>query len=311
MTDRPTTDPPEWVKQLGAVPWPTMGGKQMWGDVFLYGGWRIQQNTVTGLYRLLDPRDVRHASGDWDHCHNAFVRLRAERAISLRSNHLVLMVHGYFRSKDSFSPMTKALQAAGFEAHGVNYPSTRQGLVDHARQIEQILERAQGVDTVSFVTHSMGGIIARVLLADPDASWRKRIEVSRLVMIATPNRGSEMATRVTQLGANAVIGPAMGEITPEQADRIPLPDVKFGCVAGSRGDGKGFNPLLEGDDDLTVTVESAMLDGAEDTLVVKNAVHTFVMVHPTVIRATVRYLRTGRFGHDGEDSTAPQSDSTG
>ena len=74
MSERPTT--PDWVKQLGALPWPTLGGKQVWGDEFAYGGWRIQQNAVTGLYRLLDPRDVRHAVGDWDHCHSAFARQR-------------------------------------------------------------------------------------------------------------------------------------------------------------------------------------------------------------------------------------------
>lgn len=296
MSSPPVPGPPDWLKALGAVPWPTLGGKQVWGDVFLYGGWRIQRNAISGLHRLLDPRDIRHAMGDWEHCHTAFVRLRAERAISLRSNHLVLLLHGYFRSKDSFGPMTRALQAAGYEAHGVNYPSTRQGLVDHADQIERILDRSQGIDTVSFVTHSMGGIVARVLLARTDTAWRRRIAVNRLVMIATPNHGAEMAARVQQLpAAEAVVGPSMSQLTPEQATSIPVPEVKFGCVAGVRGDGKGFNPLLEGDDDFTVSLQSALLAGAEDTLVVKNALHTIINIHPTVIRATLRYLETGRF----------------
>lgn len=296
-------NPPDWVKQLGAVPWPTLGGKQMWGDVFLYGGWRIQKNAVTKLYRLLDPRDVRHAAGDWEHCHTAFARLRAERGIGLRSNHLVLLLHGYFRSKDSFNPMTRALQEAGFEAHGVNYPSTRQGLLDHAGQVSQILERAQGVDTVSFVTHSMGGIVARVLLADKEASWRRRITPDRLVMIATPNRGAELAQRIAQLPAHdTVVGPSMRQLTPDEAARIPAPDIPFGIVAGVRGDGRGFNPLLDGEDDMTVSLQSTLLDGAEDTLLVKNAVHTFIMVHPAVIQSTVRYLRTGSFAHQGDDS---------
>ncbi len=293
---KPTPEIPDWVMQLGAVPLPTLGGKQMWGDVFLYGGWRIQRNIVTKLFRLLDPRDIRHAAGDWDHCHTAFVRLRGERAISLRSNHLVLLIHGYFRSKDSFGPMTKALRDAGFEAHAINYPSTRQGLVEHADQIELILDRVQGADTVSFVTHSMGGIVARVLLAREDSPWRKRIQVNRLVTIATPHRGSEIAQHVVQIpGANDIIGPSMGELTREQSELIPAPKVKFGCVAGARGDSRGFNPLIEGDDDVTVSVHSALHDDAEDTLVVVNAVHTIAMIHPIVIPATIRYLRTGRF----------------
>ncbi len=292
---------PEWIKQLGAVPWPTLGGKQFWADVFLYGGWRIQRNVQTGVHRLLDPRDVRYAMGDWDHCHTAFARIRSERAISLRSNHLVLLLHGYFRSKDSFGPMTRALRDVGYEAHGVNYPSTRQGLLDHAAQVAALLDRMQGIDTVSFVTHSMGGIVARVLLADEDAPWRRRIAVHRLVTIATPHKGAELASRIRGLpAADAVVGPSMAQITPEQARAIPVPRVRFGCVAGVRGDGRGFNPLLPGEDDMTVTLDSALLEGAEDTLIVRNGLHTFIMVHPTVVRGTARYLRTGSFRNEAD-----------
>jgi hypothetical protein len=51
---------------------------------------------------------------------------------------------------------------------------------------------------------------------------------------------------------------------------------------------------LPGDDDGTVSLQSAMLDGAEDTLVVPG-MHTFLVMRPDVIAATARYLRTGRF----------------
>ena len=54
------------------------------------------------------------------------------------------------------------------------------------------------------------------------------------------------------------------------------------------------NPLKEGEDDFTVTLGETRLPGAEDNLVV-DAIHTFIMVKPEVIRSTIRYLRTGRF----------------
>jgi hypothetical protein len=69
-------------------------------------------------------------------------------------------------------------------------------------------------------------------------------------------------------------------------------------VAGARGDPRGYNPLLDGDDDFTVRTEEALLDGAEDTLLVP-AIHTVLMIHPTVVRATLAYLRTGRFRPEG------------
>ena len=274
---------------------PTLGGKQLWGDMFLYGGYRIQQNVFTRHFRLLGPGDVRLAAGSYEHCHARFVRLRNLREIPPVGDHWVLLLHGIFRSKDSFSPMTRALRAAGYEAHGVNYPSTRQSLEDHADQVEALLERAEGAKTVSFVTHSMGGIVARVLLARKDRPWRERIAVNRLVMIATPNRGAELATRLDQLPAfRAFAGPSLGQMALERCDNIPLPTVPFATVSGVRGDGRGFNRLLPGDNDMTVTLESTMLDGAEDSLVV-NRIHTFIQIDPQVIEATIRYLGTGRF----------------
>lgn len=275
---------------------PTLGGRQLWGDVFLHAGYRIQRHVRTKGHRLLAPSDVRLAAGTFERCHAAFERLRAQRTIAPASDHLVLLLHGIFRSKDSFGPLTRALRVAGYEAHGVNYPSTRQGLEDHADQVEELLERAEGVSKVSFVTHSMGGLVARVLLARTDAPWRKRLAVHRLVLIGTPNRGAEIVTRLQDLVLlRAVAGPSFLKLAPDSAGDIPLPTVPFGIVAGGRGQARGINPLLDGDNDMTVRVDETMLEGAEDFLLVRNAVHTFLMVHPTVIRATIAYLETGSF----------------
>ena len=46
-----------------AIPMPTMGGKQFWADELFFHQWRIQQNVLTGHYRLLDEKNFRHASG--------------------------------------------------------------------------------------------------------------------------------------------------------------------------------------------------------------------------------------------------------
>lgn len=291
------------MDSLISMPFPTLGGKQIWGDVFLYGGYRIQQNVFTRHFRLLGPNDSRLASGSYEHCHARFSRLREQRAVTPAGDHCVLLLHGIFRSKDSFGPMTRALRAAGYEAHGVNYPSTRQSLEDHADQVESLLERLEGATTVSLVTHSMGGLVARVLLSRRDSPWRQRIRFNRLVMIATPNRGAEIATRLHQLPVfPRFAGPSFGQLRSELADRIPLPEVPFGIVAGARGDGRGFNRLLQGDNDMTVTLESTMLEGAEDQMVV-NAIHTFIMVDPIVVEATIRYLETGRFRAPEDEPT--------
>lgn len=278
-------------------PLPTLGGKQLWGDVMVHAGYRVQRNVLTGHHRLLSPHDLRLAVGDFDACRDALLRIAERTGAAPTGRHLVLLLHGIFRSKDSFGPMLRALRAAGYEAHPVNYPSTRQGLQDHADQIDQVLDNVRDVDTVSFVTHSMGGIVARIVLSRLDRAWRRRLAVHRLVLIGTPNRGAEAVIRVEQLPAplvEAIGGPSLSQLRPGAARAIPRPTVPFGIVAGARGDPRGYNPLLDGDDDMTVKLDEALLDGAEDTLVVP-VVHTVLMIHPTVVRATLSYLATGRF----------------
>lgn len=276
------------------LPLPTFGGKQLWADEFVCAGHRIQQNVVSGHHRLLDADDVRITWGTFEHCRDHFERIAAQRALVEPGRHLVLLLHGIFRSKDSWGPMTRALRRAGYDAEPVNYPSTRRTLDEHAAQVERILDRADHVKTVSFVCHSMGGIVARVLLGR-NGAWRQRIHANRLVMIATPNQGAEIAEQLSALPIfPATAGPSARMLHRDKIRDIPVPDIPFGVIAGSRGTPAGYNPLLPGDDDMTVTVASTHLDGAEDELVVR-ATHTFVMIKPEVVIATLRYLKSGRF----------------
>jgi len=275
---------------------PTLGGKQLWGDVFLHAGWRIQVNVLTRHHRLLDERDVRLATGSFDHCHRTFRTLKEERALAPASPHLVLLLHGIGRSKDAFRPMATALRAAGYDAHGVNYPSTMQSLHDHAQHVEQLLDRVEGAEQLSIVSHSMGGIVTRMLMARGGA-WQRRLDVHRVVMIGTPNRGSKLASVLTDRvpGASQVGGPALDQLHIGRAHELPGLGVRFGLIAGGRGDPRGYNPLLEGDDDSYVSVEETHLPGAEDELVVPQGLHSVLMMQPTVIEATLRYLETGAF----------------
>ena len=281
--------------RLSPLVLPTLGGRQLWGDEFVHAGYRIQRNVLTDHRRLLDPRDLRLAAGSFDDCRDAFERLRRANDIQPASDHLVLLLHGYLRSKEVMAPMGRYLRRQGYEAWALNYPSTRQSLEDHAAHVEAVLDRAEGVRTVSIVAHSMGGMVARVLL-DRGGDWMRRIELNRLAMIATPNQGAELAEHLVNLsGLEALLGPALTQLHRDRARRLPHPAIPFGLVAGARGDGRGWNPLLPGDDDMTVTVDSVHLPGFEDAWIVEGALHTFIHQRPDVIRAVERYLRTGRF----------------
>lgn len=45
------------------IPFPTMGGHVMWINIEESMGWKLQRNSITGHYRILNPKDIRMAWG--------------------------------------------------------------------------------------------------------------------------------------------------------------------------------------------------------------------------------------------------------
>jgi pimeloyl-ACP methyl ester carboxylesterase len=276
------------------LPVGTLGGKQFWADEFVYAGWRIQHNVYTDHYRLLDPEDERRAWGSYEACRTVFEAQRVQGKIQPRSDDLVVLLHGLFRSKASLRKLQTALEAEGYEVATVSYPSTRASIRDHADQLERVLNALEGTRRISFVTHSLGGIVAREVLAR-DSDWKKRIEIGRLVMLGTPNQGSVVAELLRDwLPYQIVAGKSGQELTLGSVAGVPPPACSFGIIAGGTGDDRGLNPLLPGDNDGTVLVADTRLEGADDFLLVRRA-HSWLMSDPEVIKATIRFLKEGRF----------------
>ncbi len=216
------------------------------------------------------------------------------RGAAPENRHLVLLVHGIGRGPGSFGGLPGILRKAGFAAHAISYPSTRGSIEGHAAQLERLLLRVQNVDEVSFVTHSMGGIIVRRLLAR-DGAWKSRAVPARLVMIAPPNQGSLVAQTLQPAWPyKLVYGTAGQQLTPEKVLKLPVPDIPFGIIAGGLGDGQGYNPVLPGDDDGTVAVAETRLRGAVDFMVLPG-LHGFVARSQEIEPPVLNFLRSGHF----------------
>ena len=276
------------------LPFPTLGGKQVWADLFIRGGWRIQRNVYSGQCRLLDRNNIRRARGTYDQCWQSFDRIQKRHPVAVQSRHVVMLVHGLGRSAGAFTLLEDTLRRERYETANVNYPSTRLGIAAHADNLERIIHSLDGVATLSFVTHSLGALVVRDLLARQNG-WRDKIAVHRVVMIAPPNKGSQIADRLKSLPAYRWLTGESGQgLTTEAASRLPVPAAEFGIIAGGRGNANGFNPLLPGDNDGLVTVAETALEGARDFLLVRTT-HGLVDDHPQTIEATLSFLRDGTF----------------
>lgn len=212
----------------------------------------------------------------------------------------VVLLHGLGRTSASLEPLARRLRAEGFAVVNYDYATTRGDVAGHAAELAQRLPALVPPDSarVHFVTHSLGGIVVRQLLADHAVAG-----VGRVVMLAPPNQGSELADALREAG---ILGWSLGPASVELGTRATDAPRRLGPVAFECGVVAGdvsFNPfgklLFDGPNDGKVSVEATKVDGMADLLVVHHG-HTFLMNATEVQEQVVRFLRTGRFDHAGD-----------
>ena len=222
----------------------------------------------------------------------------SERPISANATQDgVVLLHGISRTTRSFRKMQTALEGCGFATLNQDYASRRKALEALAEDIHPSIQRfADGIDdSVHFVGHSMGGLLARVYIA----RYRPK-RLGRVVMLGTPNSGSEIADRLKDFGAyRAFFGPAGQQLGTQRDTAIealfPPVDYPVGVIAGDRSIYPITSAFLSKPHDGRVSIANTKLDGMTDHVVISTS-HPWLARNSVAIKQTIAFLRGGKFG---------------
>lgn len=207
----------------------------------------------------------------------------------------VVLLHGFMSSPLSMRLLGRTLRAAGFTPHMPWYRSWSipfEGIAD--KIATALARRSIGIDRpVHFVGHSMGGLIARAVIA------RLRPEkMGRVVMIGTPNGGSELADFCA---ARSALRPILGRAEPALVTRrdhpaiaaLARPDYPVGVIAGNRPL-PGILRLLPSPHDGKVSVAATHLDGEADHIILPVS-HVLMPFDREVGTQALNFLKQGSF----------------
>lgn len=218
-------------------------------------------------------------------------------ALSAHAADGVVLLHGIARGPSSLSQIEAALQDAGYATLNLDYPSRRKDLAEIVVAVDPSITAFAGSvsGSIHFVTHSMGGLVARSYI-----NTHRPTNLGRVVMLSPPNSGSEVADFLQSNPAyKTFYGPAGQQLITSQSPSLTTllgkVDYPLGVIAGDRSiDPVSSLLLIPGPDDGKVAVSRTTVEGMAD-FTVAHATHTFMMDNPDVISQTLMFLKRGTF----------------
>ena len=214
----------------------------------------------------------------------------------------IVFLHGLGRTWLSMSWLAGRARQRGYAVVNHGYRSRRHSIAEHAKQLRIVVGAISGDGRIHFITHSLGGIVVRAMLADRSARPER---LGRVVMLSPPNQGSEL---VDFLAGNpisrtilGVAGSELGTEAHSTPNRLGPVDFEVGVITGDRHLEPLPSRVFPGPADGKVSVARAQVSGMRDFRVVRRT-HTFIMYGADVAEAAFHFLEHGRF--PGEDAAA-------
>lgn len=212
-------------------------------------------------------------------------------------NKKVILVHGYFKTeKDMFALKTK-LEKKSFEVHTINLPLTFKKLKSvmplFKAEVEKIIAETEKGEEINFVGHSTGGLLIRRFLAVTDY----KNKIGRIVLIAAPNKGSQLAYFAKKYFRPFTdVFKTLASIEVENVKKLELAaasDFEMAAIAGNKSN-LFLGRLLIKENDGRIRVKSVKIPGLKDFIVLPYG-HKDIHFQEETADLVAEFLESGSF----------------
>ncbi len=216
---------------------------------------------------------------------------------ALQASHKVFLIHGIGGLGTEMAYIENELKLANFQTRIFKYHSLTKDIKTVANELA-ISIRGENVDTVYFVTHSMGALVVRALYEQID-NYNDIPLIKRMVTMAPPNNGSPVADYLMQFPIiRSLAGPNINYLTTRNFDNkkknLAFAECEIGLIAGSFGDEKGYNIFIKKDNDGVLIPTQTLTGQEKDVLFVKQS-HVGILFNKEVAQQCIHFLQKGSF----------------
>lgn len=200
----------------------------------------------------------------------------------------IILVHGIWMKGFEFAYLSFKFKQQGYRVYHFRYASVTKTPEENAKCLYQFLSRVKEL-TIHFVAHSMGGIVLQHLFHHYEIK-----QDGKIVMIATPVNGSEVARYLNQkkfrkkLLGKAIEKGLLGDAPGWQTER------KICMVAGTMSLGLGVllaPKALHKPNDGTVNLDETKFEQVTESHEITLS-HFSLLFSVKVLKIIVRFLST-------------------
>ena len=164
----------------------------------------------------------------------------------------VVVLHGLYMSGFVMRPLCSQLEKSGLDILNLSYNTLSPDRAAIFKQIDNFINDKN----TALVCHSMGGLVARAYLA---ANSEQSQNVTKVITLGTPHKGSHIARRMQQKGFDVFLKNSVEFLLTENGD-WPF-NAKLYSIAGDLP--IGLMPLIAkgSQSDGTVLIDETKLNG--------------------------------------------------